>query len=136
MRNLVAVLACGIGVFGLVLTAAEKPSDDYVKAMKDLGSVNAGLKKAADSDDFDTLSKSAMTARDAFAVAEAYWKGKADDAFKLAGIGVKASADLGVAAGLKSTEGAQEAVKEITSTCATCHTAHRERGTDGAWQIK
>lgn len=55
---------------------------------------------------------------------------------KAAQDGVKAAADLGVTANLKSKEGAEYSAKIITDTCMGCHMAHRERAADGTFQIK
>ena len=41
-----------------------------------------------------------------------------------------------VAAGLMSGEGVAYSAKELAGTCATCHTAHREKLPDGTFQIK
>ena len=126
-----------VGLFGLTLTGAEKPPDDYVKAMKDLGGVAQAIGKPGFSEDFATAVKSGATAKASFEVAQKYWSAKpADDAKKLANAGWKSASDLGIAASLMSSEGVEQAAKEIMGYCGTCHTAHREKMPDGSFQIK
>lgn len=141
MRKSLSLILCAVvGLSGLAISAAEKPSDDYSKAMKALGAASVGIKKAAESEesasDFAAVAKLQTAARDALVVVEQYWKGKAKDAEDIAATAVKATADLGVASSLQSMEGVQQAAKELGATCATCHAAHRERGADNAWMIK
>jgi hypothetical protein len=124
------------GVFGFVLTAAEKPPMAYSKAMKDIGMAAMGLDKAVADNDYDTVSKSAAVMVDAFAAVEKYWTGKADDAEKLAHAAGKAAGDLRAMADIKSGEGIGIAVKDLTATCAQCHMAHREALPDGTFEIK
>lgn len=125
-----------VGMFGLVGAAAEKPSADYQKAMQELGAFNAGIDKAVADENYDTVAKLALSAKDAFKVAETYWTGKSADAADLAQKGGKAAADLNVMAGIKSKEGAEFSAAGAKEVCAGCHTAHRERMPDGTFQIK
>ena len=121
---------------GLVVQAAEKPPEDYQKAMKDLGAFSANIDKAVASEDFETVGKLALSARTAFEVVEAYWKGKAEDAFELASTGNKQAFDLMAVATQKSKEGAEYSTSEIKATCGACHMAHREAQPDGSFLIK
>ena len=125
-----------LGVFGFSVTAAEKPPEDYQKAMQALGAFAKGVGPAITAEDYPAVTKFATSAKDSFTVVEKYWTGKADDAMKMAQAGGKSAADLGVAVGLQSQEGAAFAAKEITDLCMGCHTAHRERMPDGTFQIK
>jgi hypothetical protein len=125
-----------VAVFGLQVRAADKPSADYQKAMKDLGAFAQSIDKAVMADDFDAVAKLAASAQADFEVVEKFWTSKAQDATKLAQNGAKAAADLGVVAGLKSHEGIVYSAKEITDLCATCHMVHRETMPDGTFQIK
>jgi hypothetical protein len=137
MRNGRALLTCGVlGAFGLALMAAETPSDQYSKAMKDIGAAAQSLNKAVPAEDFDTVAKNAAAIIEAFPVVEKYWTGKAEDAVRVVRTATKAAADLRVAAGLKSSEGVAYSAKELADACMQCHTAHRERLPDGTFQIK
>src|SRR2546421_6577272 len=94
------------GVFSLGAAAAEEPSAEYTKAMKDLAAVAQALDKSIEAQDFDAISKDATSAAAAFTVVANYWRGKAQDATNFAETGSKASADMNVAANQKSAEGA------------------------------
>ncbi len=137
MRKLWMLVACGlIGLFAGVAVAVEKPSDEYVKAMKDIRAAMQNVDKAVQASDFEAVSKNAAVVKDAFSLVEKYWNGKAEDALKLAQTAGKAASDLGVAAGLASGDGVAFSAKELNDTCTACHTAHRERLPDGSFQIK
>ena len=137
MRRGCALVTFGfIGVFGLAVMTAEKPPEDYSKAMKEIGAAMQSVNKVIPAGDFDTVSKNAATIIAAFPVVTKYWTGKDDDAVRLSETAKKAAADLGIAAGLMSAEGVAYAAKELGDTCMVCHTAHRERLPDGSFQIK
>jgi len=125
-----------MGMFAVGVMTAEKPSDQYSKAMKDIDAAMQSLNKAIQAEDFDTVSKNAASMVDAFPVVEKYWAGKAQDAATLVQKAEKVAADLGVAAGLKSGEGVAYSAKELTDICMQCHTAHRNRLPDGSFEIK
>jgi hypothetical protein len=126
-----------LGSLGVLLFAAEKPPQDYQQAMRALGAFAQGISKAVEAEDYDAITKYATSAKDAFSVVEAYWSKKSDaDALKAAQEGVKAAADLGVTANLKSKEGAEYSAKLIRDLCMGCHTAHREKAADGSFEIK
>jgi hypothetical protein len=137
MRHRAVVVALVLGVFGLAVSGAEKPPENYQKAMKDLGAFAQGIGKAISDQDYDAVSKYAASAEAAFVVAGAFWTTKGDaDAAKTAQTGEKAAGDLAVVAGLKSAEGAAYSAKGVTDVCAGCHAAHRETMPDGSFQIK
>ena len=125
-----------VGVVGLEVRAADKPPADYQAAMKDLGAFAQGIDKAVKADDFAAVSKYAGAVKSDFEVVEKFWNTKAPEAAKIAQSGGKFAADLGAVADVKSREGVEFAVTQITDLCATCHTAHRERMPDGTFQIK
>ena len=134
--HIVAALGV-VALCGFVAAAAEKPTPEYQKAMKDLGAVAQAIGKPGASEDFPAVTKSVESAKAAFDVVEKYWRAKSvDDALKAAQAGQKAAADMGVAAGLTSAEGVQAAFKDMTDTCRSCHTAHREKMEDGSFMIK
>ena len=121
----------------VVVFAAEKPPEDYQRAMKNLGAFAQGAPKAVAAEDYAAITKFADSAKESFGVAETYWAKKGDNAaVKMAQDGGKGAADLGVASGLMSKDGSEYAVKVITDLCAGCHTAHREKAADGTFQIK
>jgi cytochrome c556 len=132
-----ALIMCGfLGVFGFAVMAAEKPPDDYSKAMKGIGAAVESLTKAIQAEDFDAVSTSAGAIVDAIPVVEKYWTDKAEDAVKLAQATAKVAGDLRAVAGLKSRDGVAFSAKELNDTCMQCHAAHRETLPDGSFQIK
>ena len=136
-RKLGVMTFCTLVVLGLVVSANEKPSESYQKAMKDLGAANQSLRNNVTAKDYDAIAKDAATFKASFAVAQAFWTGKqVDDAMKLAQDGAKAAADLETAAKAKNEEGVAAAQKAVGATCAACHMAHRERLQDGTFEIK
>ena len=138
MRKGLAFGTLGLNaLFWIAVTAAEKPSEQYSKAMKDIGAAAASVTKAIPAEDFDTVSKNATSIIEAFPVIRKYWTDKADgDAVRSVVAAEKAAADLRVAAGLKSSDGVDYSAKELTEICTQCHTAHREQLPDGSFQIK
>lgn len=122
-----AAAVCAVVVVGFTAMAAEKPSAEYQKAMKDLGAANASLRINATAKDYVAVEKDAATLKAAFTVADTFWTAKkADDAIKMSKDGLKASIDLDTAAKAKSDEGIAAAQKIVGGTCAACHAAHRE----------
>ncbi len=131
-----AVVMAGLSLAATVsVFAGEKPSEAYVKSMKDLGAAVQVVSKAIPAEDFATVSKGAVSIIEALSVVEKYWAGK-DDAMKIVQVAKKAAADLRVSAGLTNIEGVSYSIKELTETCTTCHAAHRERLADGSFEIK
>lgn len=125
-----------LSVVTLVVEAAEKPPADYQKAMKDLGAFAGGIDGAIATEDYDRIATLAVSAREAFVVAERYWADRSSEAKELARNGGKQSADLEVMAGQKSKEGAEFAAGEVKSVCEPCHSAHRDPQPDGTFLIK
>lgn len=137
MRKGWALVTCGfMGMFGLAVMTAEKPPDQYSKAMKDIGAALESANKAIQAQDLDAVSKNAGLIVEAFPVVENYWTGKDSDAVKLVQAASKAASDMRVAAGLQSSDGVAYSAKELADVCTQCHTAHRETLPDGSFLIK
>jgi hypothetical protein len=147
----VRLLALSLSVtvlLALPTQANEKPTPEYQKAMKELGSVNNRLRNSLKDIDFPAIEKDAAAMKAIFAVVLTYWQEKkVDDAIKLAQDGVQAATELETAAKAQSHPGvvaAQAAIAGASSTgeigaigvCAPCHTAHRVRLPDGTYEIK
>ena len=136
-----AVLA---GLFTFALRAAEKPSAEYVQAMRTLATVAEELPKSLVADDVKALDQLVIKARPALDVVEKYWTDRqVEDALQTAQAASKAIAEISVAVHLMrsgpnplATEGAQESIKSFLAACATCHLAHRESLPDGTYGIK
>jgi hypothetical protein len=113
------------------------PPAEYQQAMKEIASAVQTLNAFGKTQDFEAAGKAATAARTAFQSVEQFWTGRKDtEAARLATTAARAAGDAVAAAGLKSAEGVEFAVKEMTGTCATCHMAHRERKDDGTFVIK
>ena len=149
MRARLVALSLSVTVLlALPTQANEKPTPEYQKAMKELGSVNNRLRNSLKDIDFPAIEKDAAVMKAIFAVVLTYWQEKkVDDAMKLAQDGVKAATDLETAAKAQNHPGvvaAQAAIAGASSTgeigaigvCAPCHTAHRVRLPDGTYEIK
>ena len=132
------VLVCGAFASLVVAAAAnEKPSAEYVAAMKTLGTVAQGLGKAVETFDFETIEKYVVAARPALATVQKFWEAKkVEDAVQLAQDASASVAELSVSATVRSDEGAAVAAKGLLEACAKCHVAHREKLPDGNFMIK
>ena len=133
--------AAALIITGLVALAAEKPPDDYVKAMGTLAKFAQDMNKPDAAEDFALAKSYVPVVRDAFAVVERYWTDRNTDRqffpeIDAAQYGIKLASDMGVAANLSSPEGIAVAVKDVLGLCQTCHDKHREKGPDGAFLIK
>lgn len=131
------VAAVLVGALGRQMTGAEKPSEEYVSAMRDLDAIKQALTRPGAPADFAAVEKLAARAEASFKVAVLYWDArKVDDAFRLAALGVKTAQDTGIAAEYSSEEGVVVGVEEMLATCDACHKAHREQMPDGTFLIK
>jgi cytochrome c556 len=126
-----AVLA-GIGVY-----AGEKPPEAYVALMKEVGTGSQSLRQAVEAKNYETVGTTAGSLKGTFTKVEAFWtERKVDDAIGFAKSATKAATDLQAAATAKDDAAVAAAAKTLTSTCGSCHTAHRERLPDGSFEIK
>ena len=136
-----AALALGIA---FAARASEKPSEDYVKAMRTLQTVAEGLPKSLAAEDHAALDQLVIAARPALGVLEKYWDDRqVEDALLTARKASKAIAEISVAVHLMTSgpnllavEGAQESIKSFVAACTACHAAHREKLPDGSYAIK
>jgi hypothetical protein len=140
-----AALVCGLALLiGLAARASEKPTAEYVKAMKTLQTVAEGLPKSLAAEDHEAMDRLVIDARPALAVLEKYWGDRqVEDALLTAQKASKAIAEISVAAHLMTSgpnllavEGAQESIKSFAAACTACHAAHREKLPDGSYVIK
>ena len=133
--GLLALAAASVLAIGVM--ANEKPSEAYVKSMKDMNVTSQSMRKGVEAKDYEALAKDAATLKALFTSTEEFWTPrKADDAIAAAKTGVKAATDLEAAAKAKNDEGVATASKAINATCKTCHDGHRERLPDGTSEIK
>ena len=132
MRRIhLAATVFGLFAIGAILTAADAPPADFKKAMQEIGAGVQALSKPGATEDMELAKTSAITIKAAFTVVENYWNSKDAEAAKLAHAGFKAAADIQVSTQFNSVEGVTQGLQDLTATCTACHTAHREKGTDG-----
>lgn len=132
VAGMAVVLSVGI------MAAKEKPSEDFVKAMKAVNAANGQLRAHVTAKDFDGIAADATALKASFDVTAKYWtEKKVEDATKMNADVSKAIADLATAAKAKNEEGIAAAQKAIGGSCMGCHTAHRSaRMPDGTYEIK
>lgn len=137
MRAIWTLAVCGLIVSsGWSVVTAEKPPEDFQKAMKTMGAALQAANAAIKEEKLEAVSENAGKIVDAFIVVEKYFQGKSDDAVKMAQTASKSASDLRVAANLQSTDGVDFSKKELMDGCAACHAAHREKLADGSFMIK
>ena len=93
--RLVTLSLCLSVLLVLPSQANEKPTPEYQKAMKELGTVNNHLRNSLKDIDFAAIEKDAAAMKAIFAAVLGYWQEKkVDDAIKLSQDGIKAATDL------------------------------------------
>lgn len=143
-----AALAVSIPALAVSIALAagegEKPTSEYVQAMRALAVVANELPKRLEADDRDGLNKLVIEARPPLAVLDQYWtKRGVEDAIGFAQAASKAIAEISVAVHLMengpnplATEGAAESIKNFNAACESCHKVYRESLADGTYAIR
>ena len=129
-----ASLALLVGLVSSVIVIAQSKTDeDYDKLMKGVGAANNAMRKATDT---DAQAGEATKLVTLFKDAQQFWGGRNNkEAADWAGAAMKHASSAEAAFKAKNAEAAAAAVKELGSTCQTCHTKYRER-TETGYQIK
>ena len=137
-------LTCGVlALLGLATSASE----EYVEAMRSLGTVAQGLGPAIDDQDHEAMNALVLRTRLAVDVVQQFWRDsgveETDVALETVRATSKAISEISVAVHLMNispnpvaVEGAQIALKDLRAACATCHAAHRDEQPDGSYLIK
>jgi ankyrin repeat protein len=120
---------------------APAPSPDLVEHvgwMRTLSLSSNSLKKSIDDKQASAVQMDAQTLADIFDKVQAYWtKSSTSDAIGFAKSGQDASLSLKAAAAAGKWDDAAVAMKTISGTCGSCHTAHRgDKQPDGRYTIK
>ena len=146
MRGLLVIVSgAALVVATLSAQGNEKPPDAFSKVMRDNGEAVRVLRVAAKefeesgagAQDFDPFEKAAITMQTSFATTMAYFKEqKSDGALALNEQALKHVTSLQAAAKERDYRLVLEAFTALNETCASCHTAHRVRTEDGAYEIK
>ena len=144
-RKLLMTLVAAVFVLALPVSADEKPTEAYQKAMRDNGealqAVRAAAKEIEDSgagaQDYAPFEKATATMKTTFATTLAFWQArKVDDAVKMAQEGARLVVDLEAAAKDRDYRVVRASFTALGDTCAACHMAHRVRLPDGTYEIK
>ena len=139
MKWMVMVGAVTIVSVGLV-QAAEKPSAEYVAAMKAFNAANGKLRPllAAETKDFAAIGAVAAEWKTHAELVAKFWADrKADVGTKVSADVLKAVNDLATAAKASDAAAVTAAGTVVAGSCRACHTAHRtERLPDGTYEIK
>lgn len=146
MRGLLVIVS-GVALVVATLSAQgnEKPPDTFSKAMRDNGEAVRAFRVAAKefeesgagAQDFDPFEQAAITMRTSFTTTMAYFKEqKSDGALALNEQALKHVTSLQAGAKERDYRQILEAFTALNETCASCHTAHRVRTEDGAYEIK
>lgn len=131
----VAVLAGVLAVS--VVSASEKPPENYVAAMKAINTNNGAIRRQVAAKDYEGLATSVAALKPAFETTLKFWQDKkVDDAIGWATDALKVTADLETAVKAKDDAAIATAATAIAGSCKTCHDAHRERQPDGSSMIK
>lgn len=132
-----AVMAM-VGVFAVsVAAASDKPTENYVAAMKAINMANGALRGHVTAKDYAGIEADAALLKPAAETALKFWQDKkVEDAIGWATAFGKAVTDLDAGAKAKNDEAIGTAQKAIGGSCMTCHTAHRDRQPDGTSLIK
>lgn len=146
MRRMAVVLgamALGIALVGAGMAPVEVQARqgmteaDFDAVMKRTGPAFGGLRKALEANAADMAAQQTAVLTQAFTETETFWKGrnKADAAgWAAEARAAVATIDGHVKAG--NWEGAQASAKQLQGSCASCHTAYRDKAEDGSYRIK
>lgn len=134
MRNTLLFTAC---VIVLAVPALAQDDADYQKWMKTVGATSGSLRKNLDAKNGEAVSADAKKLLEAFDQVHAYWQKKnINDAMKFAMDARIGFRDIAEQASAGKFDDAAATLKRASTTCAGCHTAHREKAADGSWVIK
>ena len=133
MKVLRIVFALSMGILGGVLLA--QTESDFSGWMKQVAKSNGALKGAVAAKDAKAVAAEAKALDTVFASVEAYFKGhNMADAEGMAKAVHANTTKLAAAAAAGNVD--EAAATAVGGSCAGCHSAHREKGADGAYKIK
>lgn len=129
-------LIAGMCVLGVaLLTPALGAAQDEAaldKSMKRAGPAFGAVRKATEAMSADTVKENATVLAQVFAETETFFKSKGKtDAVKWAQDGAKAAQEIVAQAGKSDWAGVKKASTDLGATCASCHSAYRDKGPNG-----
>lgn len=129
-------LALGVALLGPAVGAAQDEAE-LDKIMKRAGPAFGALRKAAEASNADTVKENATSLAQVFAETESFFKAKQkQDAVQWAQGAAKTAQAIAALAGKADWDGVKKSAGELGSSCASCHTAYRDKGPDGAYRLK
>jgi cytochrome c556 len=135
MKLLLVLLFAAFTVFAALPTPQEE--QDLVAAMKSLPPTQGSLKKNIESKNPEGVKSDAAKVEAAYKTTEDFWtKRNTQDAIEWSQAGKAAAAEIGKLAEAGEWEKIPEVQKKLQTTCAACHTAHREKLPEGGYKIK
>jgi hypothetical protein len=134
MRHILLFTAC---LTALSVTALAQDEADYQKWMKTVGATSGSLRKNLDAKNGEAASADAKKLQEVFEQVHDFWHKKGiDDAMKLAMEARDGFRQVAEQASGGKFDDASATLKKAMTTCAGCHTAHREKAADGSWKMK
>jgi hypothetical protein len=110
---------------------------DYSKAMKEVGTTSAALRKSIATPSEADAAAAAARLETIFKDVQAYWDGKkVDDAAGFAKNAVAAAQAVSKAVAAHDMPAAGAANQTLGAQCMSCHMAHRDRLPDGSFKMK
>lgn len=135
MKLLIVVLCTAAAVFAF--TPLPQDEQAFEAAMKTMLPTSGSLRKSVEAKDADAAKAAAAKLEAIFQTSEDFWtKRKTEDAIAWSKQGKEGAAEVAKLAAAAEWEKIPEAQKKIQSTCAACHTAHREKLPEGGYKIK
>jgi len=112
-------------------------TDDYSKAMKQVGTDSAALRKSIATPSEADAAAATARLESAFKDVQGYWEHKkVDDAAGFAKNAVAAVQAVSNALAAHDMDAAAAANQTLAGTCTACHAAHRDRLPDGSFKMK
>lgn len=139
MRRIVLIagaFALGVALLAPALRAAQDEAE-LTKVMKQAGPAFGTLRKAAEAMNSDTVKENATVLSQVFAQTETFFKAKnKKDAVEWAQAAAKMSQTLATQAAKPDWDAVKKSATDLGASCASCHTAYRDKGPDGAYRLK
>src|SRR5579862_149182 len=134
MKRILLLSAC---LMALGITTLAQEDADYQKWMKTVGATSGSLRKNLDAKNGEGAASDARKLQEVFGQIHDFWhKKNVDDAMMLAMTARDGFKEIAEQASAGRFDEASATLKKASATCGGCHTAHREKASDGTWKIK
>ena len=128
MKILKLTFAC-LFLAAAISPAAEDPTPEHVKWMKDLGAQNGAIRKGVD------VAKNAAAMSETMAMVAKFWDARHSEPATAANKRVSAGAEAIAKAG-EDKDAIMAGMKMVGGGCKGCHDQHREKISDTEYKIK